>query len=305
MKVTNHNNLPAPIYNAILSNPYSRGTADISVTDLIEPPQLVALRDKHYDDIEADASGLIWSLMGQAMHTILERSGIESGKGVAEQRLYMDVDGWTVSGQFDYIDENNILWDWKFVSVYEYMNGVKASREKQLNIYSLLAKANGYKVDGLRVGFLFRDWSKNAALGNRDYPRAQAMEFPVNYWPEEVTKQYLKDRVGAHRKAQKALKKGGPVAECTPDERWRTRDSYAVYKGKNKRATRIFETNEQAESFIQLQLRNDSDNKAKSTEKFSIQYRAGADVRCSNYCPVGQWCDQFASSVVEFPSESN
>ena len=292
MKITNHNSLPAPIYNAIIANPYSRGTANISVTDLIEPPQLVALRDSHLDDMESDASSLVWSLMGQAMHTILERSGIQSGKGKTEQRLYMKVEGWDVSGQFDYIDENNVLWDWKFVSTYEYMNGIKTSREKQLNMYAALARANGYTVEGLRVGFLFRDWSVYAVSKQPGYPRAQAVEVPIPMWPEEVATQFLKDRVRAHQRAQKAHAKGKAVVECTPEERWQTADSYAVYKNNNKSATRVLPTITEAENFVRG-ANSKTDNKGKiSSDRYKIQYRPGASVRCERYCPVLDWCEQ-------------
>lgn len=285
MRITNNKGLPAPIYNAILANPYSRGDADISVTDLIDSPRLVALREKHKEDIVVDASDQIWSLMGQAMHTILERSGIKSGKGDTESRLYMPVDDWLVSGQFDYIDEEGVLWDWKFVSVYEYINGIKASRTRQLNLYALLATHAKVSVSGLRVGYIFRDWSPRAAAQDPNYPQAQALELDVYSWSPDERREYLQDRVVIHKAAQKAVAEGQEPEECTADERWAKPDMWAVMKKGNKRATKVLPTQEQADLY------------AAQDNNLRVEYRAGESTRCKYYCPVLKWCNQGMKEV--------
>ena len=47
MKITNNANIPQPIVDAIKNDSYSKGKADISVTQLIAPAQIVALERKH------------------------------------------------------------------------------------------------------------------------------------------------------------------------------------------------------------------------------------------------------------------
>ena len=285
MRITNNRNLPAPIYTAILANPYSRGGSDISVTDLIDPPRLVALRERHSDNIVVDASDQIWSLMGQAMHTILERSGIKSGKGDTESRLYMPVDDWLVSGQFDYIDEEGVLWDWKFVSVYEYINGLRASRVRQLNLYALLASHADMHINGLRVGYIFRDWSPRSAAQDPSYPQAQAMELDINRWELSETQAFLEDRVKLHKQAQSAVAQGQEPVECTPEERWAKPDTWAVIKAKNKRATKVLPTQEQADLY------------AAQDKTLRVEYRPGESTRCKYYCPVLKWCNQGMKEV--------
>ena len=282
MRITNNNGLPAPILTAILANPYSRGTSNISVTDLIEPPRLVALREKHSEGLTADASDLIWSLMGQAMHSILEKAGIASGKGETEKRFYAETDGWVWSGQFDYIDEEGILWDWKFVSVYEYINGIKESRPRQLNLYALLASLNGMDVRGLRVGYIFRDWSTRSAQNDKSYPQAQAVAVEIPLWTKEEQEQYLKDRIECHQRAQEAIltPDQAELVECTPEERWAKPDTWAVIKKGNQRATRVFPSLEQAELYTA------------DTKDFRVEHREGESTRCKYYCPVLQWCEQ-------------
>lgn len=285
MRITNNNDLPQPIYDAILSNPYSRGTSDISVTDLIEPVRLVALRELHAEDLTSDASELIWSLLGQAMHSILEKAGRKSGKGESEARLYANVEDWTISGQFDYIDEDGVLWDWKFVSVYEYINGLKASRPQQLNLYAHLARLNGYTVTGLRVGFIFRDWSTRAAENESSYPQAQAIAVEIPLWSEDEVAEFLSQRVIAHQTAQAAVARGEEPEECTPEERWAKPDTWAVTKKGNKRATRVYTTKEQADLHIA------------GTKDFVVSFRPGESTRCRYYCPVLKWCNQGMKEV--------
>lgn len=282
MRITNVNSLPAPIYNAILANPYSRGTSDISVTDLIEPVRLVALREAHSSDLVTDASDLIWSLMGQAMHSVLEKAGIASGKGETEKRLYAETNGWTWSGQFDYIDEEGILWDWKFVSVYEFINGIRESRPRQLNLYAYLASLNHLQITGLRVGYIFRDWSTRNAQNDSSYPQTQAVAIDIPLWTPEEQEQYLKDRIECHQKAQEAILSPNQegLEECTADERWAKPDTWAVVKRGNKKATRVFATKEQADLYI------------KDTKEFRIDFREGESTRCKYYCPVLKYCNQ-------------
>ena len=64
MKYTNKFNLPESIVNAVKRPSYSRGKSTISVTQLINSPQIVALREKHSDDIEVDVSDQVWALFG-------------------------------------------------------------------------------------------------------------------------------------------------------------------------------------------------------------------------------------------------
>lgn len=287
--ITNKNNLPAPIYNAIIANPYSKGEADISATDLIDSPQLVALREEHIDELKADASDLVYSLLGQAMHSVLERGGIQSGKGESESRLYTTINGWTLSGQFDYIDENNVLWDWKFVSTYEYIHGVKTSREEQLNVYAALARYNGYKVSGLRVGFIFRDWSQWGGRNTDGYPSTQAVEIPIPLWTDQEQDDYIQQRILLHQAARSATP--AKRTPCTDAERWAKPEQWAIYQAANKRATKVMDSEQDANNFLAaLQA-------TYPKRKYHIQHRPGASTRCESYCPVLEWCKQGKSLV--------
>jgi hypothetical protein len=92
--------LPEAVYNAVRADDYTRGECDLSVTQLISPPRIVELRRRHEQELEEDASDRIWLLIGKVAHGILERAA-PSGAAFTEERLFIDIDGWRISGAFD------------------------------------------------------------------------------------------------------------------------------------------------------------------------------------------------------------
>lgn len=73
-KLTNKHGLPQPLYSAVANDSYSKGDSDVSITTLLQPPRISALKDTHADEIQEDAMDRIWALLGQSVHTILERA---------------------------------------------------------------------------------------------------------------------------------------------------------------------------------------------------------------------------------------
>ena len=114
MKYTNKHNIPQEIINAVHNDSYSRGKATISATGLLQPPRIRLLAQEHYDKLTIDVSDEIWKLLGQSVHTILERANENSEDTITEQRMYATVNGWTISGQTDSLAlSENTLKDFK------------------------------------------------------------------------------------------------------------------------------------------------------------------------------------------------
>lgn len=304
MKLTNNLNLPQPIVDAIANDDYSRGKADISVTQLIGPPRMVALTGAHWNELEEDASDRIFSLMGRAIHKILEQA--RAGDDVREQRLFMQVGDWTVSGAMDRLamlpwnDGSMVIQDYKTASTNEMVFGVKVEREQQLNVYRVLAELNGYKVGGLQAVFLLRDWSKvRAALEAKKsstrlstapetggaYPQHQVVVYDVPMWPIKDAYRYIAERVALHKGAQEAYAAADQshLPECTDEERWAREPILAIMKEGGKRASKLVETQEEAEEYIA----------AHPKDKYVVESRPGESVRCAYYCPVAKICDQW------------
>ena len=74
MKLTNKHNLPQTFVNVLKRPTYSKGRANLSVTQLINSPKIVALTQRFQDELEEDVSDMVWSLFGSAVHAVLEET---------------------------------------------------------------------------------------------------------------------------------------------------------------------------------------------------------------------------------------
>lgn len=276
MRITNRLGLPDPIVQAVANDGYSgpRSTREnvISVSSLEKPPRQRRLEKLHADELEEDASARIYSLLGQSIHTILERANVD---GIAEARLTMEVEGWTVSGQFDHFTLNGgILSDYKLTSVWSIKDGGRREWAGQTNTYAHLLRKAGYTVNVVRVVAIGRDWRKNEALryASSGYPADQVSIVELPLWTPEQCDAYLRERVRAHQAAREAL----PI--CTPEDRWQRPPTWAVVKDGNKRATKLCASENEAKAVIG------------EAPKMHIEFRPGLAVRCSQYCSVLAQC---------------
>ena len=277
MNKSNNLNLPLAIYNAARNDAYRRGNSDITVTQLISPPQLVELSRRHDADITVDCSDMLYALMGTAMHHILDRAQ-DKASVMKEHRLYLKVNDWLVSGQFDRLDTaTGELGDYKFASVWEAIYGLKPEREAQLNLLAHLCRRNNFTVNKLQVIYLFRDWSKTKALQGGDYPQHQIAVIEVPMWPEDQAAAYLTERVQAHQNARNGL----ALPQCSNAERWAKPTVYAVMKTGRKSAVKLHDNEAAAQTH------------AKAEAGGYVQIRPGENTRCASYCQAAQFCPQF------------
>jgi hypothetical protein len=277
MKITNNYGLPGAIVEAIKNDDYTPGEkVDMSVTGLIAPPRQRALMKLHRSELVEDASDRIWALVGQAVHSILERA---EPSAIVEKRLYMDIDGWKISGQFDRMTlRQKTLQDFKMMSVWEVMNGLKPERVEQLNILLQLAVENGFNdISNLEVVAIFRDWSKSKAKYDKNFPQAQVKRINVEVWPEEKRIAFIRERIAKHKAASVDL------PQCSQEERWATPDKFAVMKKGRKTALRLLDSEAEAIAYME----------DKDVKDGYIVHRKGESRRCADYCAVSQFCEQW------------
>lgn len=288
--LTNRLGLPQAIVDAVSNDPYTRGKSDISVTQLIQPPYQRQLK-LVTEEVE-DVTDRIWSLVGQVGHGIVERAYpqayTDAAKGmttqevheaygvVAERRLYTQVNGWTVSGQFDVI-EGGHLQDYKFTSVWAVKGDTKEEWINQLNLLRLLAMREGIEINRLGIVAILRDWAKSKSK-QADYPPHQVAPIDIPVWPIAQTESYLLERVKAHQDANP------PV--CTDKERWKRDDVWAVMKKGRASAVKLHYSALPA-----------SAHAAELGAGHSVTHRPGEYHRCMEYCSVSHACPQMA---VEF-----
>lgn len=278
MKLTNRLGLPDAIVQALKNDPYDKGNADISVTSLIDSPRKVALAAQYADSLTEDASDRIWSLLGQSIHTILERA---NRKGVSERRLSIVVEGWKISGGMDLYDEAGVLSDYKTTSVWAVKNGLKPEWEKQLNVYAHILRANGHEVKGLQIVALLRDWSAPEASRAEYYPQAQVVTMDVPLWSDARAAKYVRERVILHQQARLSL------PACTDEEMWTKPTVFAVMERGKKRAVKLHASEADAQAH------------AARDKSFYVEKRPGERTRCRTYCQVSKFCAQWLNELNE------
>ena len=283
MKLTNNFNLPSTIMNVIARPQYNKGKANLSVTELLNSPRIVQLKRKHWDQLEEDASSMVWSLFGTALHNILEH-----GKGdnhIVEERVFADVDGMKISGAIDLqeVEEDGvILSDYKTTSAWVVMNE-KDDWHNQLNCYAyLLYKAKGVTVKKLQIVAIVRDWSARDAKAKESYPQAPIVVIDIPLWSFEKIEQYVKTRIGLHTEALFDSDTDEEMAECTQDEMWEKPTRFAVMKKGGVRAKSVHDTEGDAEHALN-----------QAGKDYFIEIRQGERTRCANYCQVNQFCSQY------------
>ena len=280
MKITNKSNLPDAIVQAVQNDSYSAGKSDTSVTTLLRPPRAVALSKQNASEMVEDASDRIWALLGQAVHTILERA--DNSTALIEKRFLAPVNGWIVSGQIDRYDhETKTIQDYKITSAFVAKAaklGEKKDFDSQLNMLAYLMRENGYEVERLQIVAILRDWSKLNVLRDPDYPRSQVVVIDIPIWSDDEVLEYISNRILAHQEALKDL----PL--CSDDDRWAKGEAWAVMKGGRKSALRVLKTLPEAHEWLE-------NNPQKGN--IGIAHRPPVFTRCEHYCSVSEFCDQF------------
>lgn len=276
MRITNRLGLPEPLVRAVTPLPREEKPSRVSVTTLTQPAQIYGLTKLHSDELTEDASGRLWALMGQLLHSVLEQQAEGLENTITEEKLEMKVLGWTVVGKYDLseiIVEGELLTDWKFTSVYSLKDGMKPDWERQINIYVALLKYHGRQITKAQVVAIGRDWSQLKAKREQGYPQEQVKIMPVPLWEPEKTQAYIEGKVQLFQDAEKGI-----WPECTDEERWARPKVFALMKKGQKKAVKLFETLHAAEWAV-------------ARDQYIVE-RPGENIRCNSYCGVSQWCEQ-------------
>ena len=68
MKITNNQDLPAPLVALLSRNYYSKGASQYSVTELMSPPKIRRLREQYDSEMTIDVTKMIASQLCTYMH---------------------------------------------------------------------------------------------------------------------------------------------------------------------------------------------------------------------------------------------
>jgi len=244
MIITNNNNIPQSVFHWVKKfnqhNEEQRAVSilqyglqhsgkfhlSISCTTMIKPMQEVILTDRHYNEMTREASDILDSIMGVAVHASFETMPLRENE-TRELRVGTVMKEVLVHGQFDNLFNNEIS-DYKTTKVGGYIFGDKEFEfTAQLSIvrYLLLAdkaiKANDQGV----IILIFTDWRKkeyekkkyNGFIDAPNYP-IRSVEIPITMWDFATTEKWILRKITEYKLANMLTDKELPP--CTDRERW-------------------------------------------------------------------------------------
>ena len=279
MQITNRFNLPGPIVKAVVNDPYTKGGADYSATELIAPVQQTILKHRYYSQLSEDVADRIWSLLGQCAHTVLERADVKNA--LQEERIFADMMGKQISGAAD-LYHNETISDYKVTTVWTAIKGNRrAEWTAQLNILAYLFGTLGFEVKALQVVAIYRDWSATEAAryADRYPPKAECLSMEL--WTKDTQMKFICERLMALIEAEDKTDDELPI--CSDEEMWAKADQWAVKKIGAQRSTKNCDSKEEAETVLASQ---------KKPADYEIQLRSGEHTRCDKYCISSTFCSQ-------------
>ena len=278
MKISNTMGLPEALVQAVNIYRHNKD-GEYSATTLLKSETENLLMDRHFDEIEVDASEQIWAVFGTAVHSIFEKQKDNTFK---EESFSVTVSNSKVTGRVDSYDlENEILADFKTCAVWKIIYKDFDDWYKQGMIYAWLMKQSGLNVKRCKFIALIKDHSMSKARIDATYPQS-----PVYIYQFDVTEKALAEIEQFIIEKVRKLEENHntPDAElkgCTAEERWSTQTKFALMKNGRKTAIKLYDSREEAEQNKEL-LKADY-----------VEERKGEDKKCDNYCLVCKWCPYY------------
>lgn len=289
--ITNLQNLPQPIVDAIENDDYDAGDAYITASSLWQPARIRRLKALYKGEIHPDAANGVYALIGKSIHGILEKAG--TADALQEVRLSMPILGRKLGGKFDrLVLSKGILQDWKVTSIYSVKGDSKPEWEGQMNTYAHLLRHHNIAITKIEIVAILRDWSKRKARTEKDYPPVQIQILELPLWTPEDAQKRLEAQMQKHIDSETQL----PL--CSPSDRWLRPPVWAVTKAGAKRAIKLFPEQDAAEAWISLQ---------KDARSLYVEERLGEPIRCIDYCEVGAagLCSQWNSDPLNHKESFN
>ena len=302
MIFTNKHNLPDEVAKVLSKDRYDKGTehSDYSVTTLKTPPRIVQLQRRHKEELTEDVIDNLWSMFGSMAHNMLEEHG--SDDAVTEKRFYLTISDKVISGQVDHYNDG-VITDYKVTSAWTLVYGSRVKEwEEQLNMYAYLCRKNYLPVNHIRIVTILRDWDRNKALQNQDYPQTPIKIIPITLWTHDEQEQFIEGCVMKQSNAE--YDEDEFLPHCTSEEMWERPSTYAVMKEGRKTAVRVFDSAQEAWEYGRDNKLVD-DNSGDTSyfigwlPNYSLTTRPGKRTRCEEYCNVNSFCNVYQNYLKE------
>jgi hypothetical protein len=279
--LTNMGNISLPIAVWLAADDYDLVARPnvISATGLLKPIKTIALTQKISQaniDADTDLQDLIPSRLGTAIHDAVEKAWLNNleqaltAMGIPErvrktirvnpteidpdyhnifleQRMEKSLDGFTISGKYDIVDEGRVK-DIKSTGTYNWIHGGNDAKYAwQGSIYRWLDPET-ITDNVMDVEYVFTDWKALSAKTDKKYPPRRVMTRTLPLKSLSETEHFI--RVKIRNLKQYLGKPESEIPRCTPEELWQRPTTWAYYKNPQKtaRATKVFENHHEAMS---------------------------------------------------------
>ena len=289
MKITNNLGLPQQLVD-LVSSDYKPTEHQYSCTTILKPTRQVILERRYTNEIEQDVSDMCWMIFGIAVHSIIENSN-ETDSQFKEEKLKVDLgkywnelEGYYLSGRSDMIDLliKEIV-DWKTCSAWKVVFKDFEDWRREMLIYAWMVRDMGFEINSAKAIAFIKDHNKTKAKVDKSYPQLPIWVEKFNFTEKqfEEIKEFVYNKFIELKKYENTPDDELPM--CTDEERWKEPTKYAVKKIKNKTATKLHDTLEEAENHLK-NLEKDYPN------IYEIEVREGTDKRCIDYCSCCKFC---------------
>lgn len=270
-KYTNNTNLPLSIAVWLATDNYqyppNDGKKYISATGLMKSLRQIILGQrlpKGENEKINDISSQIASRFGTALHDSIEKAWeenqINAMKSLGypdkvvnrvrvnptdlsepniipvymEQRFHKEINGWNVSGQFDFVGDGK-LEDFKSTGTFTWVNNTKDEDYIQQGSIYRWGRPDIITKDIMSIQFIFKDWMK-FKVSDPKYPPAMIVQKEYRLKSIEETDRFIKNKLKFIDDNVDTLESELP--QCTPKELWQGKPTYKYYKDKVKAATK-------------------------------------------------------------------
>lgn len=227
MKIIDSNNTPEEVLILLKHDDYDYEAAKdtLTATTFNKSVQEIVLIERHYDEIEIEASDCLWRVLGSAVHKLLE-DALNKAKlpefVQTEERLYGEILGQQISSRFDLV-RNNYMCDYKVTSAWTRVFGSRDKewvRQESINRYLYNKVYKRVLNDKSKLIVLYRDWSAKNVGGK--YPERPFESIELDLMSIEETEMFLEGKVRDIKEAREL--KDSSLPKCTDEERWKGYD---------------------------------------------------------------------------------
>lgn len=274
---------------------YNRLGNDVSVTELLRPPRINHLMNRHGRAVKTDGNKIIAALIGNGVHDQLQRylrdEARVNGNWQIERRLCSVIEGKRVSGRFDALYNNEILYDIKVTKAYKAIKGDTTEWEQQLNCYDWMLWKDGIDIKSIKIFMVVLDFNKGDSW-KQGYPAGILHTIPIPRWTRQVQENWLKTKVKLWKSTVGLEDDKLPL--CTPQERWSSGTIYKLYRTPTlQRANKTFPVKQRAINYMKACQTKEPKKWAQAI----IRENTGESWRRCGYCDAAPHCNQFINKI--------